>query len=96
KDINEYFTGPNGNTIYIVSLVGYLVVYFILICCESCRRTVPNNYILLIIFTFLMSILLGCVCLQYEVDSLLYAAGLTFLCQYIGLLIHQLLPYKIN
>ncbi|XP_075590194.1 protein lifeguard 1 [Dermatophagoides farinae] len=79
KDFNEYFSGPKGNIIYIASLVGYLVIYFILMCCESCRRTVPNNYVLLTIFTFFMSITLGCVCLQYDSDTVMYAAGLTFI-----------------
>ncbi|XP_027196528.2 protein lifeguard 3-like [Dermatophagoides pteronyssinus] len=50
KEINQVFTGPSAGALYIGSLVAYLVIYFTLICCESCRRTVPNNYVLLMLF----------------------------------------------
>ena len=60
-----------------LSMIGTIVIVIMLACCESMSRSYPLNLILLMIFTVLESLLLGCISSQYKTDTLLIAAGLT-------------------
>ncbi|CAK5082001.1 unnamed protein product [Meloidogyne enterolobii] len=41
--LRDYLKKSSG--LYLLSLIVFLVVYFVIICCESARRTHPTNLI---------------------------------------------------
>lgn len=61
-----------------LALIGTIVIMFTLVCCESVCRSYPTNMILLLVFTVLESLLIGCICIQYKMDTLLIAVVITF------------------
>lgn len=63
--------------IFIVAIVVNIVCLITLICCRSCARKVPTNYILLLLFTVAEAILVSYVCAAYDPVTILIAAGLT-------------------
>ncbi|KAK8781846.1 hypothetical protein V5799_016814 [Amblyomma americanum] len=50
---------------YIAAYVAFFVIYILLVCCESLRRSYPTNIILLFIFTLVMSYMVGVISRQY-------------------------------
>ena len=63
----------------IVSLVAYIIVAIIIMCCRKTARAVPTNYILLGILTFALSILVGFITTYYTAKSVLQVLLLTIL-----------------
>ena len=59
-------------------VAGTFVVMLVLACCESVARSYPLNLILLMVFTLMESLLVGCISSVYKTDTVLIAAGLTF------------------
>jgi len=50
-----------------------------ILCCKNCARKVPNNYILLFLFTLCWSYMVAGICGYYEPELVLMAATLTLL-----------------
>nr|XP_037278935.1 protein lifeguard 1-like isoform X2 [Rhipicephalus microplus] len=46
---------------YIGAYVAFIVLYIMLVCCESLRRSYPTNIILLFLFTLVMSYMVGAI-----------------------------------
>ncbi|PFX18983.1 Protein lifeguard 1 [Stylophora pistillata] len=60
-------------------LVVFLVLYFVLICCEGVRRSYPANVIMLSIFTLSLSYLVGVISSFHETNIVLIMMGVTTL-----------------
>eukprot|EP00928_Gymnodinium_smaydae_P087813 TRINITY_DN72009_c0_g1_i1.p1 TRINITY_DN72009_c0_g1~~TRINITY_DN72009_c0_g1_i1.p1 ORF type:complete len:306 (-),score=59.30 TRINITY_DN72009_c0_g1_i1:89-901(-) len=54
-----------------------LALALVFACCPGLMRSYPTNYMLLLMFTVAESVLLGFVCLQYTMSSVVLCAGLT-------------------
>jgi len=65
------------STLIIVSSIVAIAMMFTFICCPHTMRESPKNYILLSIFTIAESVLVGFVCAQYQVQSVLIVLGVT-------------------
>ena len=57
---------------------GLIIVSIILHCSRDCARTVPNNYILLFLFTFFESYFVSLICALSDPNLVLMAAVFTF------------------
>ncbi|XP_041057572.1 protein lifeguard 3-like [Carcharodon carcharias] len=57
----------------------FIVIYFVLICCEGPRRKFPWNVILLAIFTLAMSYLTGTIASYHSTKSVFLCLGITAL-----------------
>jgi FtsH-binding integral membrane protein len=60
-----------------VFLLGTFIIMLTLACCESVARSHPINLILLLAFTLMESVLVGCITIQYKTDTLFIAIGIT-------------------
>ncbi|XP_048193843.1 protein lifeguard 2-like [Perognathus longimembris pacificus] len=58
-------------------LPAFFIILILLACCEHLRRQVPTNYILLGLFTVLQGLLLGTISVFFDVEEVLWAAGIT-------------------
>uniref|UniRef100_A0A131X9Z3 Putative fas apoptotic inhibitory molecule 2-like protein n=1 Tax=Hyalomma excavatum TaxID=257692 RepID=A0A131X9Z3_9ACAR len=65
---------------YIAAYVAFIVLYIMLVCCESLRRSYPTNIILLFIFTLVMSYMVGAISSFHDTDTVLMAAGICAAC----------------
>ncbi|XP_055341693.1 protein lifeguard 1-like [Paramacrobiotus metropolitanus] len=72
----HYFAATN-QPMMIASMVLTFVIIIALACFQQLRRQTPVNFILLILFTLCMSWMLATVTAFYEVESVLWAAGVT-------------------
>ncbi|XP_076015182.1 protein lifeguard 3-like [Genypterus blacodes] len=63
--------------IYWASFAVYFLVYCILICCKKARRRVPWNFLLLGIFTLVLSYMSGTIASYYETKAVFIAIGIT-------------------
>ncbi|XP_064419955.1 transmembrane BAX inhibitor motif containing 1a [Latimeria chalumnae] len=68
-----------NSAIYWVSYAIFIVVYFVLICCEGPRRRFPCNVILLTVFTLAMSYMTGTIASFYDTKSVFLCLGITVL-----------------
>lgn len=77
--VSNFFTRNNGTqTLFaLLALILILIILIMLSCCQSLRRTVPINYILLLGLTLCFSYYLLFVCSYYTPLSVLNALGLT-------------------
>jgi len=60
--------------------VGFFVAVIISICvtcCKQCARTVPLNYIMLLLFTLCWTLVCMCICLFYDPASVFLCATMT-------------------
>lgn len=64
---------------YISAYVLFFVLYFVLVCCDSVRRSYPSNVILLIMFTLSLSYLVGVISSFHETNVVLIMMGVTTL-----------------
>ncbi|RNA44168.1 lifeguard 1-like [Brachionus plicatilis] len=60
-----------------LAMIGTFVIMIVLACCESVNRKFPLNMILLMVFTLLESLLVGCISAQYETDTIFIALAIT-------------------
>ncbi|KAL1426402.1 hypothetical protein MTO96_003408 [Rhipicephalus appendiculatus] len=65
---------------YIGAYVAFIVLYIMLVCCESLRRSYPTNIILLFLFTLVMSYMVGAISSFHDTDTVLMAAGICAAC----------------
>ncbi|KAL3079178.1 hypothetical protein niasHS_005074 [Heterodera schachtii] len=63
-------------SLYLISLITYLVVYFVLLCCDSVRRTYPINLISTAILTLSMGFVVMFITALYYLESVLMAMGI--------------------
>jgi FtsH-binding integral membrane protein len=63
--------------LFYLALVGTIIIMLVLACCESVARSYPVNMILLMAFTLMESLLVGCITTQYKTDTIFIAVGLT-------------------
>ncbi|XP_067890860.1 transmembrane BAX inhibitor motif containing 1a [Heterodontus francisci] len=68
-----------NSAVYWAAYGVFVVIYFVLICCEGPRRKFPWNVILLAIFTLAMSYLTGTIASYYETKSVFLCLGITAL-----------------
>lgn len=57
------------------SSVSFIVLYFVLICCEPIRRHYPTNLLVLGLFTCALSYMVGVISCTYKTQSVLLAFG---------------------
>ncbi|KAL3113500.1 hypothetical protein niasHT_013610 [Heterodera trifolii] len=67
----------NNHSLYFISLITFLVVYFVLICCDSVRRSFPTNLICTAILTLSIGFVTMVMTAFYSFESVLMAAGIT-------------------
>lgn len=61
-----------------VMLIGSLVITLAMVCCCSgALKTYPYNYVFILIISVLYGIIIGCVAMQYQAQSVILAAGIT-------------------
>jgi len=74
--------GSTGTALLIFSVIGLIVSGLVLICFRSQARKVPNNYILLAVFTICETVLVSAICAKTSPEIVLMAMtmtlGLTF------------------
>lgn len=63
--------------VVIVSVVAYIVLIIILVCCKHIARKVPTNYILLSMFTLSVGVMVGFICSYYEANVVFNAFVVT-------------------
>ncbi|XP_048390727.1 transmembrane BAX inhibitor motif containing 1a [Stegostoma tigrinum] len=69
----------SNSTVYWAAYGVFIVIYFVLVCCEGPRRKFPWNMILLAIFTLAMSYLTGTIASYYSTKSVFLCLGITAL-----------------
>lgn len=60
-----------------ISLVGSIACMCVFQCCPDTMRRSPTNYIILLLFTQCEAVMIGFICLNYTLDSILIAVGVT-------------------
>lgn len=60
--------------------VSFIVLYFVLICCEPIRRHYPTNLLVLGLFTCALSYMVGVISCTYKTQSVLLAFGICAAC----------------
>jgi FtsH-binding integral membrane protein len=66
--------------IYMLGFITFFVVYLVLMCCESVRRTYPVNLLMTAILTIAMGYMTMVICSLYDVQSVMLALIITTLC----------------
>lgn len=61
------------------SFAGSMSMMFVFICCPQTMRQTPLNYVIGLVFTIFKSLLIGFICINYSLDSILLAVGITAL-----------------
>lgn len=64
-------------TLTVFSLVATIGMMLVFLCCPDTMRRTPTNYILLSVFTVAEAVLVGFVCVQYTVQSVLVVLAIT-------------------
>lgn len=75
RDVQLY--AHRNPQLLIIPMIGTLVLVCVMACSESARRSSPTNIILLGLFTFFESILVGFISSTYQPKLVLMAVGLT-------------------
>ncbi|KAJ7389964.1 hypothetical protein OS493_028016 [Desmophyllum pertusum] len=65
--------------LYISAYVIFIVLYFVLVCCDGVRRNYPSNVIMLAIFTLSLSYLVGVISSFHDTNIVLIMMGVTTL-----------------
>ena len=78
QSIKDYIQGTNGEAMFITCMIFQFVVIIVL-SCTNLHRNKPWNYILLVLFTLLLSYTLGVATSYYDTQTLLLAGGSTCL-----------------
>lgn len=60
-----------------ISLAGSIGCMCVFQCCPDTMRRSPTNYIILFLFTLCEAMMVGFICLNYTLDSILIAVGVT-------------------
>uniref|UniRef100_UPI00398E9B56 protein lifeguard 3-like n=1 Tax=Pristiophorus japonicus TaxID=55135 RepID=UPI00398E9B56 len=68
-----------NSAVYWAAYGVFIVIYFVLVCCEGPRRKFPWNVILLAVFTLAMSYLTGTIASYYSTKSVFLCLGITAL-----------------
>ncbi len=77
EEIKHFFYA--NSWILWVLMAGTFVIMIILACCEGVARAYPINLILLVVFTILESVIVGCISSVYSTDVVFIAVGITAL-----------------
>mmetsp|Transcript_34039 Transcript_34039/g.81695 ORF Transcript_34039/g.81695 Transcript_34039/m.81695 type:complete len:254 (+) Transcript_34039:91-852(+) len=64
-------------SLMVVSMVMSISTMCVFICCPDTMRKSPTNYLLLLCFTVAESVMVGFICVQYTVQSVLVTLGIT-------------------
>ncbi|XP_020611450.1 uncharacterized protein LOC110049940 [Orbicella faveolata] len=72
----------NNLGLYISAYVVFIVLYFVLVCCEGVSRSYPSNFILLALFTLSLSYLVGVISSFHETNIVLIMMGVTTVSNY--------------
>mmetsp|Transcript_4283 Transcript_4283/g.7112 ORF Transcript_4283/g.7112 Transcript_4283/m.7112 type:complete len:256 (-) Transcript_4283:118-885(-) len=60
-----------------LAFAGSMSMMCVFACCPQTLRQSPQNYLIMFAFTFFKSILIGFICINYTLDSVLLAVGVT-------------------
>lgn len=63
--------------VVIMSVVAYIVLVIIIMCCKHIARKVPTNYVLLTIFTLSVAVIVGFICSYYDANVVFNAFVIT-------------------
>mmetsp|Transcript_23630 Transcript_23630/g.44632 ORF Transcript_23630/g.44632 Transcript_23630/m.44632 type:complete len:251 (-) Transcript_23630:88-840(-) len=64
-------------SLMVISMVMCIGTMCVFICCPDTMKKSPTNYILLLCFTAAESVMVGFICVQYTIQSVLVALGIT-------------------
>ncbi|CAE7023205.1 TMBIM1 [Symbiodinium natans] len=64
-------------SLMVVSMVMAISTMCVFMCCPDTMRKTPTNYMLLLCFTVAESVMVGFICVQYTVQSVLVTLGIT-------------------
>lgn len=78
ESVNQW--ARQNSSMAIVAYVVFIVLYFVLVCCENVRRQHPTNLIILGLFTCALSYMVGFISSQYQTKSVLMAFGICAVC----------------
>mmetsp|Transcript_68436 Transcript_68436/g.107589 ORF Transcript_68436/g.107589 Transcript_68436/m.107589 type:complete len:251 (+) Transcript_68436:92-844(+) len=67
------------SVLMVLSMVMLISMTCVFICCPDTMRTTPQNYILLSLFTLAEAVLVGFICVQYTIQSVLVTFAVTAL-----------------
>ncbi|VDD89703.1 unnamed protein product [Enterobius vermicularis] len=73
-------TVRGSSALYLTSYVVFLIVYIMLMCCESVRRSFPSNLIATAILTLSIGYMTMMVCSYHRVESVLMCLIITTVC----------------
>lgn len=71
------FAKQNGLVMVLASIPACLLLTAVLCCCRDILRTFPMNFVILAVFTLLMSVSLAGISVTYKKDEVMIAAGIT-------------------
>lgn len=91
----NYFKGSGYWWLYVASAVG-IVVYLVLICIESTRRSFPTNFILLLVLTLAYGLVAGIFAAHFQTITVLCAFGATAFATLVIILLAKFAPFDIT
>lgn len=95
KPTKDYFQRDGAYWLYAAFAVG-MIVYLLLICIESCRRSFPMNFILLAIFTLAYGLIAAIFSARFETVTVLCAFGATALASLAVILLAKYSPFDMT
>jgi FtsH-binding integral membrane protein len=91
----EYFRTGGFLWFYLASVAG-LVVFFVIACVESARRSYPCNLILLMLLTLAYGMVAGILSAQYNTVAVLCAFGATAFATFVIILLAKFSPFDLT
>lgn len=91
----QYFQNSGALWLYLAFAVA-MVVYFVLICVESTRRSFPTNFILLAILTLAFGLIAAIFSARFNTATVLYAFGATAFATLTIILLAKFSPFDMT
>jgi FtsH-binding integral membrane protein len=95
KGTKDYFNTTGGYWLYVAMAAG-LIVYFVLVCVESSRRSYPLNFILLLVLTLAYGLIAGIFSARFQTVTVLSAFAATAVATLVVILLAKFSPFDIT